>query len=391
MLAEASAQLVNGALMVILLLYLRTKGYDDAQSAKFFAARFIGVLFISLPLGVYIKSRPLASYFKISSTTLPIFTLLAILFVELEISIGIYIAFLFWGISFSLAEIPKIPFVMRNSPINKLSNSISLAYSTWSFGALTSGLIIYSLSNAFPNIFDHKNCLIFISILSLIGAYFSFNIKNEAPPSSTQHQSIKEFFRSADYKRLSYALTPTFIIAIGAGMSVPFIPLYFNSTFGMKYDSFSGYSFLAYFLVLCLILFAPSIKNKFGLRYSIPISQTIAVSCLATMAVMEYYNDSFWALTIALIAYVLRQPLMNIAQPLTTEVIMKYVGKENHEIAASLMALIWNGSFVFSSLIFSFLRSMNTPFSAIFGITVLLYFVAIIWYQRLIVKTEMLP
>lgn len=387
-LSEAALQLVNGALMVILLLYLRSKGFDDTQNAIFFASRFIGVLIISVPFGLYIKGKPLAKYFKMASITLPLFTLLAIYFVELKSVIGIHTAFLLWGVSFSLAEIPKIPFIMRNASDSKLSNAITLAYSTWSFGAVTSGLIIFLLSQSFPDVFDHKNCLIFIVVLSLIGAFFSFNIKEEHVPQLDKKITYKNFFGSVDWKRVGYALTPTFIIALGAGMSVPFIPLYFNSTFSMEYDEFSGYSFLAYFLVLTLILFAPSIKNKYGLKYSIPITQLLSVMCLTTLALMDYYNYWHWALIAALVAYVLRQPLMNIAQPLTTEVIMKYVGKDNHEVAASLMALIWNGSFVISSNLFGWLRSNDVAFSGIFSITVGMYLIAIVWYQRLIVKTE---
>jgi hypothetical protein len=387
-LSEAALQLINGALMVLLLLYLRTKGFSDTQNATFFASRFIGVLVISLPFGLYIKGKPLAKYFKMASITLPLFTLLAIYFIEQKSVIGIHGSFLLWGVAFSLAEIPKIPFIMRNASKQKLSNAISLAYSTWSFGAVTSGLIIFLLSMAFPDIFDHKNCLIFIVGLSLIGAYFSFNIKDEYVPKLEEKVTLNNFFGTVDWKRVLYAVTPTFIIAVGAGMSVPFIPLYFNSTFNLEYDAFSGYSFVAYFLVLVLILFAPSIKNKYGLKYSIPATQLLSVACLTTLALMDHYSFLEWALVAALIAYVLRQPLMNIAQPLTTEVIMKYVGKDNHEVTASLMALIWNGSFVISSNIFGVLRANGVAFSGIFSITVVMYLIAIVWYQRLIVRTE---
>lgn len=389
-LSEAALQLINGALMVILMLYLRSKGFSDGQSAKFFASRFLGVLVLSLPFGLYIKGKPLAKYFKIASVSLPLFTLVAIYFIEMKSVWGIHISFLLWGIAFSIAEIPKIPFMMRNANTGKLSNALSLAYSTWSFGAVTSGLIIFLLSQGFPEVFDHKNCLIFIVGLSLFGAYFAFNIKDENIPEVKERTTIKNFLGSVDWQRVGYAIIPTTIIAVGAGMSIPFIPLYFNGTFGMKYDEFSGYSFVAYFFVLLLILFAPSIKNRYGLKYSIPVTQLLSVSCLTVLALMDIYPFWQWALVAALIAYVLRQPLMNIAQPLTTEVIMTYVGKDNHDVTASLMALVWNGSFVVSSHIFGYLRSLDVPFSGIFGITIFLYLIAIVWYQRLIVKTERL-
>ncbi len=387
-LSEAALQLVNGALMVILLLYLRSKGFNDTKSASFFASRFLGVLFISLPFGLYIKGKPLVKYFKMASIALPLFTLLAIYFIEQKSEIGIHVSFLCWGVAFSLAEIPKIPFIMRNTDETKLSNAISLAYSTWSFGAVVSGLLIFLLSHAFPSFFDHQNCLIFIVILSFIGAYFSFSIKEEVVPKKVEKTTFKNFFGSSDWGRIGYALAPTFIIAVGAGMSVPFIPLYFEGTFDLKYDDYSGFSFLAYSLVLTLILFAPSIKNKYGLKYSIPATQLLSVCCLITLAAMDFYSNWSWALIAALGAYILRQPLMSIAQPLTTEVIMTYVGKDNHEVTASLMALIWNGSFVFSSIMFGALRNEGVAFYGIFSITIAMYLVAIVWYQRLIVKAE---
>ncbi|CAG5079218.1 MFS transporter [Parvicella tangerina] len=387
-LSEAALQLINGALMVLLLLYLRSKGFSDGENASFFASRFLGVLFISLPFGLYIKGKPLANYFKIASVSLPLFTLIAIYFIEIKSFWGIHISFLLWGVAFSLAEIPKIPFIMRNASTTKLSNSISLAYSTWSFGAVTSGLFIFLLSNSFPLIFDHKNCLIFMVLISFIGAFFAFRIKDEHVPEKVDRITFKNFFGSSNWSRIGYALTPTFIIAVGAGMSVPFIPLYFEGTFHLKYDDYSGFSFLAYGLVFALILFAPSIKNKYGMKYSIPVTQSLSVLCLVTLALMDFYNDWNWALFAALGAYILRQPLMNIAQPLTTEVIMKYVDKDDHEVTASLMALIWNGSFVFSSLVFGALRDKGVPFYGVFSITIILYLVAIVWYQQLIMKTE---
>ena len=49
--SEGAVQIVNGCLMLILLLYLKNKGFSDGDSARFTAARFLGVLLISFPLG----------------------------------------------------------------------------------------------------------------------------------------------------------------------------------------------------------------------------------------------------------------------------------------------------------------------------------------------------
>ncbi len=386
-LTEAALQLVNGGLMLILLLYLKTKGYSDNENATFFASRFLGVLFISLPLGIYIRNKKLAGFFKTAAVSLPILTLLAIVAIEAKVDWAIYLSFMFWGIAFSLGEISKIPFIMRNAKTENLTKSITLAYATWSFGAVLSGLIIFLLSSVNSEFFDHKNCLIAIALLSLVGIYFSWNIKNEYEPKLDENFQTSKKFSSYNWKKISAALIPTFIIAVGAGMSIPFIPLFFNSVFEMDYGTFSGYGFIAYSLVFGMMLFTPGIKNKLGFALAIPLTQVLSVSCLILLALMEFYNGWHWALSLALIAYILRQPLMNIAQPLTTEIIMRYVGKENHEITASLMALIWNGSFVVSSLIFGLMRKMDIAFAIIFFCTATLYFIAIVWYQFIIRKT----
>lgn len=375
--------------MLILLLYLKSKGYSDGENANFFATRFLGVLFFSLPFGLYIRTKKLAIFFKIATILLPIFTLLAVFAVEAKQEWLIYLSFLLWGVVFSLAEIAKIPFIMRNAKKENLTQSITLAYITWSFGAVLSGVIIYSLSTINFEFFDHKNCLIAIALISLIGIYFAFGIKSEVDPNETiAALPPSNEHKKYNWDKITYALLPTFIIAVGAGMSVPFIPLFFSEIFSVDYREFSGYGFIAYLAVFVMMFLAPNIKDKFGMRLGIPMTQTFAVGCLITLAMMEINSSWSWALFVALIAYILRQPFMSIAQPLTTEVIMTYVGKKNHEITASLMALIWNGSFVVSSIAFGIMRNNDVKFSTIFLCTATLYIISIIWYQFLIRRVE---
>jgi hypothetical protein len=387
-LSEAAIQVVNGCLMLILLLYLHTKGYTDGESARFTAARFLGVLLISFPLGMYIKKRKLIGFFRIASISLPLFTLLALWMIEEGYVFFIYLSFFLWGISFSFAEICKLPFILRQSESSYLSAAIALSYATWSFGAVLAGILIYLFSTISPTFFDERNCIIAISLLSLLGSVFTFKMKELKVPDTHEEVNFTTNQSAYDWKKIVYALTPTFIIAIGAGMSIPFVPLFFQYTFSMDYKAFAGYGFLAYLLVFIMTLLTPDIKNKLGYKIAIPLTQTLSVTCLVIMGVTELLptSNSIFALAIAM--YMLRQPLMNLAQPMTTEIIMKYVGKSNHEMVSALMALIWNGSFVVTSLLFAQLRDWNINFFFIFLLTAILYAIAIIWYVILIRQYE---
>ena len=164
---ESFVQILNGSLMLVLFLYMGELNYTDQEKAFYFIFRFVGSLIISFPLGLYIKGKRLVPFFKISSILTPIFTVIAIYGIANHIHWLIGTCFLLWGLSFSLSQICKIPFTLRHCPPDQVSRGITLCYSTWSFGNITGGVIIFVLSKSFPDFFDSQTCLLFISGFSL--------------------------------------------------------------------------------------------------------------------------------------------------------------------------------------------------------------------------------
>jgi len=363
--------------------------YSKSEIAFFFVFRFVGVFFISVPFGLWIKGKPLLPFFKLTAFTLPLITLLAVYAIYEKYEWLIILSFILWGLSFTLSQISKLPFVLRHCPEDQITEGITLSYSTWSFGNVLGGLLIFLLSNIFPNIFTSQNCIIFIALFSYFSLYFLYKVdKNEKLGKSNIESGLKSRLSDFDWKLIFQGLFPTFLIAIGAGMSIPFMNIYFKETFNMSYDNYAALGFTTHCLVFLMILQSPFIKSKFGYKKAIPITQTLSVLSLITLGVFESYNSIPVIFYAAVFFYIIRQPLMNIAQPMTTDIIMKYVGEKNHEIVSALFALIWNGSFVISGLLFSYLSSLNLPFLYIFAYTAIFYFIAIIWYIWLIRKIE---
>ncbi|MBK9458201.1 MAG: hypothetical protein IPN94_01870 [Sphingobacteriales bacterium] len=72
------------------------------------------------------------------------------------------------------------------------------------------------------------------------------------------------------------------------------------------------------------------------------------------------------------------------ANPLTSEMTMYYVGKNNRELISAIGSSIWSGSWFFSSQIFAWLRGMNLRYGAVFFITSGMYLVAVLVYVFLI-------
>lgn len=374
--------------MLILLLYMKELGYKDEESAFYFTFRYLGVLFFSFPFGLWIKGKRLLPFFKISAYTLPFLTLLAVYSLSQGNNFLIITSFILWGLSFSLSQICKFPFILRHTPSHQLSEAITLAYATWSWGNILAGSFIFVFSHLFPTVFTSQNCIISIALLSFISLYF-LNKVDKIEKLNKEAEAHKSFqLKQYNWTKIFHGLFPTFLIAIGAGMSVPFMSLYFKHTFNLSYGDYAALGFTTHFFVFFMILQSPIIKGKFGYKKAIPRTQLLAVMALIMLGILEEFSDYSYILYVAIFFFIIRQPLMNIAQPMTTEIVMEYVGEKNQEIVSALMALIWNGSFVVSGLLFAYLRMLDLSFFYIFGYTAVFYLIAILWYVWLLKKIK---
>ena len=106
------------------------------------------------------------------------------------------------------------------------------------------------------------------------------------------------------------------------------------------------------------------------------------------MALMELYVTYSFALIIALIAYIFRQPLMHMAHPASNELLMNYVGKRNQELISALSSSLWSASWFISAKVFEWLRLLDFRYYEIFLITAGLYIIGTILFALLIREYE---
>jgi MFS family permease len=163
---------------------------------------------------------------------------------------------------------------------------------------------------------------------------------------------------------------------------------FFSISTWHRLKSILSHRVFSFVLVAIMLVFVPFIQRHYGYRTAIVTFQGLAILALFVMASTEWYSSFSFAMPIAVIAYLLRQPLMNVAGPSTSELSLNYVGERNQEILSALQAAIWSGSWFISSVIFGWMRSLDISYVNIFMITVLLYIVATFWYLRLISQYE---
>jgi hypothetical protein len=361
---------------------MQNSGYSDYESAGFIAFRFLGVILLAVPFGYYIKGKKLKPFFYAGALGGPIFAMLIIIATKLHANNLLYVAQLMWGISFVFNQIPVIPYILRNSNKEQQTEGISLSYSTYSFAGIVGGLMIFIFNKINPQLFNEGNILQIIVLICFVNIYFIF--KMPAAEITKENYEIQLEFKNYDWPLISRALIPTLIIAVGAGLTIPFVGIFFYNVHKLTTDRFGILSSFASVLVAIGALYVPLIKKHIGFKIAIPTTQTIAVIALALLATTQFYAHLPIALAIAAICFLIRQPLMNMAGPMTTELVMDYVGKKNQEMVSALTSAIWSGSWFISGLIFKYLRQSGIDYVYVFLITVILYGLGVVWYYYLI-------
>ena len=221
------------------------------------------------------------------------------------------------------------------------------------------------------------------SVLGFGGVYF-INKVNIVEKLTEKRSSTKQAKKTAeDWFLIIKGLIPTLIIATGAGLTIPFISLFFDSVHHLGMGGFSIVSAIAAVLVVWGALMVPRIKETIGYKVAIPSTQSLAVISLIALATTQFYNQYSIALYIAIGCYLLRQPLMNMAGPMTSELVMNYVGEKNREITSALTAAIWSGSWVISGLMVKIMLGKGYQYVNIFLITALLYAFGVFLYYLL--------
>ncbi len=385
MMVDFSLQLINAAFTLLLNYVMLDHGYKDYEITSMVGNRYLSILLCAFPLAIVVKGKKLKPFLLTGAVSSPVVALILIWAIHMHNSELIRTLMSLWGVTFSLVQILVLPYTLLNGSREHESESIALFFSAGNFTTIIVGLLSYLLPLS-SRFFTTEVLLIIYSAIGITGLFFALRLPEQE--NLGKKIPLDSIHTDYDWPLIIQAAIPTFIIAFGAGFTIPFINLFFKTVHGMEAGDFSLMNSVAFALVVITAVMIPEIKRRYGYQVAITLVQCFAVLALFLLGTTEWYKNTPIAISVAVFAFTIRQPLMNMAGPMTSELTLNYVGEKNREMISAINAAIWSGCWFASAKIFSILREGDVAYSNIIFITVAFYIIGVAWYYWLIKAHE---
>ena len=82
-------------------------GFSDSEIANFISYRFLAVILLAFPLGIYIKGKPLKPFFIVGALGVPIVAIAIVIAIKYNYHLFLPLLFVFWG--FFLLYFKSVP------------------------------------------------------------------------------------------------------------------------------------------------------------------------------------------------------------------------------------------------------------------------------------------
>jgi MFS family permease len=372
-----------GVFRLLFNFYLLSLGFDEVLIGQLLTIGSLVALVSALPagyLGDTLGRKPslLLSVFLTSSSVLGM--------VIWQSTTSFYIMNVVMGMGQSLSTVMMGPFLMENSgetertylfSFNMGIQMIAAFIGNWLGGRLPSWLGgLAGIDIVSPQAYGWS--LAIVGGLSFLGLIPLLLLKrrNMAPENG---QSLTPYDYARKYpKLLGKLISPMFITSIGAGLLMPFINVFFRTTYGRS-DAIIGSLFATGSLAMAIgLLIAPPLADRWGKIRLVVITQGLSIPFLAILGFAPWYGASAFA-------YLVRLSLMNMSTPVYQAFVMEHVEQNARATVASLVSMSWSFGWAFSPIISGHLQ-VAYGFDPVFMGTIICYIIAILLYWRFFLR-----
>lgn len=355
-------------------LYLKDIGFTESFIGNVLSIRAIGSVLIALPAAALIN-RVHIRYIVIWGA---IFSAVGFFLQSVVMQpIGLMGASCLTGMATTVYTVAAAPFFMRNSTpkerVHLFSVNSAINMGAGFIGSAIGGVLrttFYQMTSS--SVLSYRFALLSAVVLALIGIIPYARLQ----PSPLIRQPADEKSNSrkhhAEWSTIFKLALPSFIVGMGAGLTIPFINLYFRDVFNLNTDIIGIIFALGQIATFIGMLSSPILAERIGKLATILSTQLISIPFMLIMAFTR-------SLALVIPAFLIRGALMNMSTPVSQTFSMEKVPAKDHALTNSILNLSWTGSWAVSAF-FGGRIIEHYGFTLSFCITSFLYFTSTLFY-----------
>ncbi|MGB7055907.1 MAG: MFS transporter [bacterium] len=313
--------------MLLFNLYLKDIGFPESNIGNIISATTLGMVIMAIPASFLLRRFAIKPILLLS-TPVAVFSY----FIQVtSVQYGIIIASGFAaGMAAVFSRVAAAPFFMRNSTPRERPYLFSMQFALMLFA----GVIGNTLSGFLPGIIEktglvsymtYRYTLLIFSVL-VLAAVIPFSLIKQKPPRYTTKLKIRSS------RMIANLFLPNLIVGVGAGLSIPFMNLYFSDVFNTPAHMIGIFYSLQQVLMIIGLLVAPVIAERIGKIRTVVISQMISIPFLVILGTTQH-------LILAVAGFLARAAFMNMAQPLYINFAMEKVHHEDQPLTNALLTI----------------------------------------------------
>jgi len=329
----------HGALWVHMNVYFRTLGIGEAAIGRILSAGSLGTVVISIPAAIWIDRFPAQAIFMTAATGFALAFLTQIFVPNPTLLLCASFA---TGMLFTIHWVAAAPFFMRNADSSQRTELFGIASAIETLATIASAFGVGFCARRIgqqtgSELLGLRYALAVTAAASLL-AILPFSRIRSAPLASEKRR-VREYLTHRDFRLLLKICIPVFLVGCGAGLTIPFLNLYFRERFHQDPQRIGIFFAVAQCLTMAGFLAGPILARRFSHVRAIVSTELLSIPFFFMLAVAN-------RLYVAVAAFWIRGALMNMNAPVSTAFSMEIVPSEQQAATNSMRMLAWNLSWM---------------------------------------------
>lgn len=360
--------------MLLFNLYMQEAGYDKAAIGDANSVSHVAAAVFAIPFGFMATRLNIKAMLIATSAASPVFYSLAVNAGTTE-TMYLFI-FLATGL-FVFQQVAGAPFIMRNTTARERTYVFSSMFMLMLVGGVAgnvgAGLMKkYMHSHGIDPLDGYRWTIMTGMALSMFSVVpFAFMRTSEIKTIGKEEHGEKKPF---DWPLFCKAFIPNFMLAVGAGLIVQFLNLYFKDNFASRgvTDADIGFYMSMQSATMAFgVIAAPMIAEKIGKVRSIVTSQMCSIPFMLALALTDN-------LELAVVAFVVRAALMNMSGPVSNTLVMELCPEKDQGLFSAAFTVNWRLSWAISAFLFG--RVLGGDYKASFYTAIGLYIISSLFF-----------